>query len=163
MSPQRGLWFLTLLNYIIIQLSLALALISLYISFIQANTQSVHFTLATVYISVDLDTDCVVYLHGDLTFLQVSWCSAKDSILLKVRMDVQTNVKCVWFMCMCMCCCSRQVHFEVHASAHVRLSLQVWCIYRICSIEYTSREAPFGEALDASTSVMPLITTMPPR
>ena len=63
-----------------------------------------------------------------------------------------------WEMCMihvyiCMSCCSKQVDFEVRASAHVHLSLQVWCIYHIRSIEYTSREAPFGEALDASTYV----------
>ena len=69
--------------------------------------------------------DCVVYLHGDMTFLQVSLCSIKDPIFLKVRMDVQTNVNLsMIYVCVCVCmnCCSGQVQFELHASA--RLCLQ---------------------------------------
>ena len=43
-------------------------------------------------LSCEVDTDCVVYLHGDMTFLQITQCSMKDPIFLKVRMVVQTKV-----------------------------------------------------------------------
>ena len=49
MSLYEIMWFLTLLKYNIIQLSLASALASSYISFLQANTQSVYAsTMCTI-------------------------------------------------------------------------------------------------------------------